>query len=421
MRNIFFKLKQECFFILLMLIIFCIPFLSFSFEKIGGITAVIGDEILLDSEVKHYLNSNKKITPCKGLENLIIHKLILYHAKKDPSLQIDNQEIQSKKEEFLKKFNSNFYKNLSLEELTEKIKNNQYIEKFYQKMKEDIEISPEEVKYFFNKEKEKLPIIPKKICVSYMILSPKFSKEHREKIVNFLKKIKNEIHSDKDFSMKAILLSEDYSSAFKGGLINGVKKKNISKEFERIVFSLEEKQISEPFETDLGFHLVKLEKKRGEEIDIRHILIQPKYTEEELRKAKSFAYEIKNHLINHKISFETISNERPLLHNGIVNHSVWKKIWVEENQISKNLKKTLQNLKDGEISEPYKEIVNGKEVFFIVKLLKRKPSHPISFKEDYTQLKNLVMNIKQKEKIKNWIKNQLKKTYLRIEYPCSGK
>ncbi|WP_238784056.1 peptidylprolyl isomerase [Blattabacterium cuenoti] len=404
-----------------MLINFCIPTPSFTFEKIGGMTAVIGNEILLDTEVKHYLNSNKKIPPCKGLENLIIHKLILYHAKKDPSIQIDNQEIQSKKEEFLKEFHGNFSKNFSLEELTETIKNNQYIEKFYQKMKEDIEISPEEVKYFFNKEKEQLPIVPKKNCISYMILSPKFSKEHREKIVNFLKEIKKEIHSDKDFSMKAILLSEDYSSAFKGGLIDGIKKKNVSKEFERIVFSLEEKQISEPFETDLGFHLVKLEKKRGEEIDIRHILIQPKYTEEEFRKAKSFAYEIKNRLINHEISFETISNKRPLFHNGIVNYSVWKKIWVEENQISKNLKKTLQNLKDGEISEPYKEIINGKEVFFIVKLLKRKSSHPISFKEDYTQLKNLVMNIKQEEKIKNWIKNQLKKTYLRIEYPCPGK
>lgn len=420
MRNIIFKLKHECF--LLMLIIFCFPSLSYALEKIGGITAVIGDEILLDSEVKHYLNSNKNNTPCcKGLENLIIHKLILYHAKKDQSLQIDNQEIQSKKEEFLKEFNSDSSKNFSLEELTETIKNNQYIEKFYQKMKEDIDISPEEVKYFFNKEKEKLPIIPKKICISYMILSPKFSKEHREKIINFLKKIKNEIHSDKDFSMKAILLSEDYSSAFKGGLINGIKKKNISKEFERIVFSLEEKQISEPFETDLGFHLVKLEKKRGEKIDIRHILIQPKYTKEELRRAKLFSNEIKNRLINHEISFENISNEKPLLHNEIVNHSVWKKIWFEENQISKNLKKTLQNLKDGEISEPYKEIVNGKEVFFIVKLLKHIPSHPISFKEDYTQLKNLVMNIKQEEKIKNWIKNKLKKTYLRIESPCQGK
>ncbi len=416
--NIFFKLKQEYFFVLLMLIMFC-P--SYALEKIGGITAFIGDEIILDSEVKHYLDSNNKIPPCKGLENLIIHKLILYHAKKDTSIQIDNQEIQSKKEEFLKGVNSDFYKNLSLEELTETIKNNQYIEKFYQKMKEDIDISPEEVKYFFNKEKEKLPMIPKKICVSYMILSPKFSKEHREKIMNFLKKIKNEIHSDNDFSMKAILLSEDYSSAFKGGIINGINKKNISKEFERIVFSLEEKQISEPFETDLGFHLVKLEKKRGEEIDIRHILIKPKYTEEELRRAKSFANEIKNRLTNHEISFETISNEKPLLYNEIVNHSVWKQVWFEENQISKNLKIALQNLKDGEITEPYKEIVNGKEIFFIVQLLKRKPSHPISFKENYTELKNLVMNIKQEEKIQNWIKNQLKKTYLRIEYPCPGK
>ncbi|WP_235610005.1 peptidylprolyl isomerase [Blattabacterium sp. (Cryptocercus kyebangensis)] len=402
-------------------------FFNFSFslelEKVNGISVIIGDEIILDSEIKNYLDYNKNISSCKGLENLLIHKLILYYAKKDPSLQFDDQELETKvsnilenQENFLKTLNKNSYTEEFLEELTETIKNNQYIEKFYQKIIEDIEVSPEEVKYFFNKKKDKLPMIPKKICISYMIFYPKLSEKHRNKIFNFLKKIKKEIHFDRDFSTKAILLSEDYSSALKGGLIKGLKKKDIPKEFKRIVNSLKEKQISEPFETNLGFHLVKVEEKRGDEIDIRHILIKPKYTKEELTRTKSFVDLVKNRLINHEISFETIPNENPI-NNQIVDSFIWKKICIGEENLSKKMKKSLIHLNNGEISDTYKEILNGKEAFFIVKLLERIPSHPISFERDYTKLKNWGKIIKQEEKIKNWVKNKLKKTYLKIVCP----
>ncbi|AWU39529.1 peptidyl-prolyl isomerase [Blattabacterium punctulatus CPU2] len=411
-KNILFKFN-------FFLIIFCNFSFAIELEKVNGISVIIGDEIILDSEIKNYLYYNKNISPCKGLKNLLIHKLILYYAKKDPNLQIYDQELEKKvsnilEENFVKTLNKNYYTKEFLEELTETIKNNQYIEKFYQKIIDDIEVSPEEVKYFFNKKKEKLPIIPKKICISYMIFYPKLIEKHRNKIFNFLKKIKNEIHSDKDFSTKAILLSEDYSSALNGGIIKGLKKRNIPKEFERVVYSLKEKQISEPFETNLGFHLVKLEEKKGDEIDIRHILIKPKYTKEELTKTKKFVDLIKNRLINHEIFFETIQDENPINNNQIVvNSYIWKKNCIEEKDLSKKMKKSLIHLKNGEISDTYKEILNGKEVFFIVKLLEKIPSHPISLEKDYTELKNLIKLIKQEEKIKNWVKIQLKKTYLK--------
>ncbi|AWU40085.1 exotoxin [Blattabacterium punctulatus] len=415
-KNILFKFN-------FFLIIFCNFSFAIELEKVNGISVIIGDEIILDSEIKNYLDYNKNIYPCQGLKNLLIQKLILYYAKKDPNLQIYDQELEKKvsnilEENLVKTLNKNYYTKEFLEELTETIKNNQYIEKFYQKIIDDIEVSPEEVKYFFNKKKEKLPIIPKKICISYMIFYPKLIEKHRNKIFNFLKKIKNEIHSDRDFSTKAILLSEDYYSALNGGIIKGLKKKNIPKEFERVVYALKEKQISEPFETNLGFHLVKVEEKKGDEIDIRHILIKPKYTKEELTKTKKFVDLIKNRLINHEIFFETIQDENPINNNQIVvNSYIWKKNCIEEKDLSKKMKKSLIHLKNGEISDTYKEILNGKEVFFIVKLLKKIPSHPISLEKDYTELKNLIKIIKQEEKIKNWVKIQLKKTYLKRVCP----
>ncbi|WP_185856077.1 peptidylprolyl isomerase [Blattabacterium cuenoti] len=396
-------------------IFFCYPLFSLDLDKINGISAVIGNEIILTSEVKNYLDfSNEKMSLCKGLENLMSQKLILFHAKKDPDIQISEEELTANI--FFRNQNNHSEKDFYVK-LIEEIKNKQYIEKFNQKILKNIEVSPEEVRSFFYKNKKKFSNVPKQVYISYMIFYPKLSNCHRKKILDRLRKIKNEIHSDIDFSLKAILFSEEIHSALKGGLIQGIKKENLSKEFERTIFSLNEKEISEPFETNFGFHLVKVEKKIGDKIDIRHIFIKPKYTEKEFSRTKSFINSIKKRIINQEMvpntKTKTISNEK----NAVVNNSfIWKKQWIEENNLQEKMKKALSHLKNGEISDPYKEVLNNKqEVFFLVKLLKSIPSHKISLEEDYTRLKNLLKNIKKEHEIKNWVKAQLKRTYFRIE------
>ncbi|WP_185859337.1 peptidylprolyl isomerase [Blattabacterium cuenoti] len=385
---------------------------SFSFEKLGGIHAIVGNEIILDSEIK---TKNQK----NCLDDLLIEKLMLYHAKKDASIQIIDQELElktqalfsemSKKYANQEEFLIQFRKKDFIQKLTETVKNHQYIEKFYQKKTEHVDVSPQEVKFFFTKNKNQIPLVPKRMYISYIVFYPKLSQINRKKIIDFLKKTKKEIHSDIDFSIQAILFSEDNYSAWNGGLIQGIKINRLSKEFKHVVLSLSEDDISEPFETDSGFHLIKLKKKRKDEVDIRHILIKPKYTKHELRKTKSFVDSIKKRIYN--LNFENLMNEKK--DNQIVNYSIWNKIWVEENQLSKNMKKTLNFLKKGKISNPYQEIVNGKEAFFIVKLLDSIPSHPISFETDYTRLKNIVKDIKKKDIIRNWAKKTLKKTYIK--------
>ncbi|WP_185866035.1 peptidylprolyl isomerase [Blattabacterium cuenoti] len=404
--------KYSLFFFFFFIFIIYRNHFSYSFEKLGGIYAIIGDEIILDSEIK---TKNQK----NCLDDLLIEKLMLYHAKKDSSIQIIDQELELKTQELFSEMSNKyadqeefliqFRKKNFIQKLTETVKNHQYIEKFYQKITDNIEISPQEVKYFFTKNKNKIPFVPKKMYISYIVFYPKLSQINRKKITDSLKKIKKEIHSDMDFSIQAILFSEENYSAWNGGLIQGIKINRLSKEFKRVVLSLSEEEISEPFETDLGFHLIKLNKKRNDEVDIRHILIKPKYTKDELRETKSFVDSIKKRIEN--LNFENLMNKEK--DNQIVNYSIWNNIWVEENQLSKNMKKTLDILKKGKISNPYQEIVNGKEAFFIVKLLDSIPSHPISFETDYTRLKTLVKDMKKKDIIKNWAKKTLKKTYIK--------
>ncbi|WP_223843730.1 peptidylprolyl isomerase [Blattabacterium cuenoti] len=396
------------------LLFFLIYHLSYSFEKLGGIYAIVGDEIILNSEINNEIHNNKK--NCSN--DILIEKLLLYYAKKDNSIQINNQELELKIQELLSEMSKNdankeefliqFKNKEFIEKLKEKIKNYQYIEKFYQKITKDIEISPKEVEYFFIKNKNKIPFFPKKMCISYVVFYPKLSPINRRKNIDFLKKIKKEIHSDIDFSVQAILLSEDNDSALNGGLIKGVNVESLPKKFKNVIFSLSEKEISDPFETDLGFHLIKLEKKKQNEIDIRHIFIKNKYSKYELKKTKLFIDSIKKQIFN--TNFENLMKKEK--NSKIVSYSIWNKIYIEENKLLKNMKKILNSLKKGNISNPYQEIINGKEAFFIVKLLDIIPSRPIHFEKDYSILKNFVKNIKKKEFINNWTNKMLKKTYI---------
>ncbi|WP_341659854.1 peptidylprolyl isomerase [Blattabacterium cuenoti] len=414
------NLNKKIFFIVLFL--FCVvhnyPSYSSSLEKLSGISVVIGDDIILDSEIK---NRNEKKPFCNTdvFNNILTQKLMLYHAKKDKSIKISDQELELRVQEFLlemkkkyinqEEFLMQFQNKEFLKKLKEEIKDQKYIEKFYDKITDDVEVTPKEVKHFLNQKQNKIPYIPKKICISYIIFYPKLSKINKTKIIDFLNQIKKEIHSDIDFHTKAILFSEDDSSALKGGLIQGMKINNLPQEFVHLVLSLKKGEISKPFETDLGFHIIKLEKKRKDEIDFRHILIKPKYSKDELYKTKLFSESFRKRMIHQKINLDDIPSL--LKQNKIVDVIVQDSIWMEENQLSKNTKKAFLIFKKGEITNPHKEIIDGKEAFVIVKFLDEKTSKPLSFEENYNFLKNFVKNIKKKEKIKNWSEEILKNTY----------
>ncbi len=333
---------------------------------------------------------------------------MLFYAKKDPDIINNDQELKLKIQDFISSINKKYINKELFEELIETIKNNYYIEKFYQKITDNIDVTPEQIKNFY---KKKRPYIPKKICISYITFYPKKNEINREKNILLLKKIKEEIHSDIDFSIKAILFSEDEYSNINGGLIKNILIDDLSKEFKNIILSLKEKEISNPFETKKGFHLIRLEKKRKNEIDIRHILIKHKYSKNlNKNKIKSFINLVKKRLTYKKIDFETICKEK----NNIVESFFQKKICIEENQLSEKMKKILRFLKKGEITKPYKEIINGNMTFFIIKLLDIIPHHPVSFEKNYPYLEYFVKKITKKNKIKNWYEKTIKNTYTKI-------
>ncbi|WP_238785325.1 peptidylprolyl isomerase [Blattabacterium cuenoti] len=393
-------------------IIFFISFFAFSYsnstnivkvgkeklEKIGEIPVIIGNDIIFSKEI---------IKNCKLniLNEIFIKRLMLYYARKDPYLKIDDKELklqyQTLFSEFIKK-NRNINLSQEDEDLVDMIKNDQYIRSFYKKKTDDIEVSPKEVRDFFNKNKKGKFFIPKKLCISCIIFSPRFSNIKKRKIINFLHNIKNNYNKYNKinyFNIGNLPLNEIF--------IKKLKISFLPEEFKNVINNLKKGEISDPFETELGFHLIKLENKIGDEIDIKHILVRYKYDKNMLYNTKLFANLIRKRLLNGKIS-----------KNKIQNTSILENICVYENDLSKNMKKACRFLKKGKISYPYEDTIDGKKIFFIIKLLDEIPSRPISIDKDYIILENLVKEIKKKEKIKNWLKGVLDKTYIRMN--CSS-
>ena len=229
-------------------------------------------------------------------------KLYAHHAEQD-SLEIDSQQIYSYVDQTIDYFVNqlgnmekvlDFYKKKDeqtfRQELYEINRINQLSERMQTTIIDEIEITPEEVKSFFeNIPRYDLPIFGAELEISQIVVKPKVSQEDKDKIIQRLESIKNDVVvNGSSFATKAILYSQDPGSRSTGGKITLYRnrKNQIVKEFVDVSYRLQEGEVSDPFETDFGWHIVKVDKVRGQELDVRHILLRPEVSNEALMEAK---------------------------------------------------------------------------------------------------------------------------------------
>ena len=229
-------------------------------------------------------------------------KLYAHHAEQD-SLDVDNEQIYSYVDQTIDYFLNQlgnmekvleFYKKKDeqsfRQELFEINRINQLSERMQTSIIDEIEITPEEVRVFFeNIPRYDLPIFGAELEISQIVVKPEISQEDKNKIIQRLESIKNDVVvNGSSFATKAILYSQDPGSRSTGGkyTLNRSRKNQMVKEFEDVCYRLKEGEVSDPFETDFGWHIVKADKVRGQEIDVRHILLKPEVSNSALLEAK---------------------------------------------------------------------------------------------------------------------------------------
>lgn len=409
-------------------------------QKVDGIIATVGEYIVLDSDIdKSFLelssqgNSIKDITRCQMLGKLLEDKLYAHQAIQDSvivrddeirermSQQIDYMVEQlgtmDKVVKYFKKNNEDDFRS----DLFEILKQQKLAAEMQRKIVDDIQITPEETREFFKKipDNEK-PVFGAELEIAQIVVTPKVTEEERQRIIQKLKDIKKEVQEGASFKTRAVIYSDDKGSASNGGFYKINKKTSFVKEFKDVAFSLEEGDISEPFETEFGFHIIYLEKVKGQDLELRHILMMPKISAEGLKEAREKALLIKRKVENNEITFaeaaRTISDEKETRANGgtLINPKT-QDTHFELTKMDPELYSQVSNLKDNQVSEPILEDEprTGKKYKLIV-VTNRIEEHPADYSKDFTKIRELALKEKQIKAIGKWTNEKIKETYIKI-------
>lgn len=415
------------------------PFKKFKAE---GVSAVVGDYVVLDSDIdKGYLQlqqegaSIENITRCQLLGKLMEDKLYSHHAKID-SLPVSDNEIDQRTDQQIAYIIDQFggdeskviklYKKESMDELRKELfANNKEImlaAQMQSKVVENVEVSPEEVRqFFFSIPEEDRPFISTEVEIAQIVMEPQISEASKQRVIDRLNVFRQDIvENGASFATKAVLYSKDGTAA-RGGLIEGIRKNSpYAKEFKDVSFSLDEGEVSEPFETSFGFHIVTVDKIRGQEIDVRHIILFPEVTQSEIDASKAKLDSIRTEILNGNITFKDaaarFSTEKETKANGgqMVNPVSFDTKF-DLTKIDPSLGAQVYNLEEGELTQVLTERdFTGKSIFKLLTVTKKYQEHQADFKNDYEKIKDLALKEKQIKAIQKWQEDKIKETYVNV-------
>ncbi|MFC4740654.1 peptidylprolyl isomerase [Flavobacterium ponti] len=410
-------------------------------QKIDGVAAVVGDYVVLDSDIDLMMIelrangiSSADVTRCELLGKLLEDRLYAHHAVQD-SLVVTDEEVRSYMDEqlsvmveqigsmdkvvkYYNKKNVDDFKNYFFDI----IKMNKLVQAMNRKIVDDIEITPEEVRNFFNKiPKDEIPTIGSEVEIAQIVIKPIVSEEEKQKVIKKLREIKQDVlENGSSFTTKAVLYTEDRASAPNGGYYKINKKTQFVKEFKDVAFTLEEGEISEPFETIYGFHIIKVEKILGQEIELRHILMSPKVSDESLAEAKTRIENIRAKILNKELTFseaaKSFSEDKETKNNGgiILNPKTLEPKF-ELTKMDPSLYNEISELQTNEISRVILDEIPGEGKFFkIITVNEKTQEHPADFSKDFLKIKEIALKDKQITAIGKWTKEKIAQTYIKI-------
>lgn len=415
---------------------------TFAQKRVDGVVAVVGDYVVLDSDIdKTYLEIKSRgvnveaIKRCEILGMLMEDKFYAHHAVQD-SVIVNDEEVRAIMEnnieylvknmgsmakvlEYYRKKNEDDFR-AELELIT---RTNKLTEGMKRKLTEEVEITPEEVRTFFKKiPQDSLPIFGVELEVSQIIIEPVVPQAEKQKVIDRLNEFRTDIlNNNGSFFSKAVLYSEDPGSKSNGGYYKLTRKSPMVKEFKDVAFNLNEGEISEPFETEFGYHIIYLEKIKGQELEVRHILLSPKITDQAMKEAREKAVRIREKILAGEISFadaaRSESDEKETKANGgILINPATQDTRFELTRMDPRLYSQISNLKDNEVSNPLiDETPTGRKRYKLITVTNRYEEHVADYAKDYTKIKEMALQAKQMETIKKWFDEKLPDTYIKID------
>ena len=409
-------------------------------KVVDMILAMVGGNYIMLSDVENQYQQfvlsggqESEDMKCSILEDLMFEKLLIHQAEID-SIEVTEEEVEGMMDRridmLIRQIGSKnrleeFYGKTVVEikeEMRPLVRNQLIAQKMQGQIVQGITITPGEVREYFNAiHPDSLPYVNSQVEVAQIVKMPDISEEAKEEAKQKLLEIKQRVASGSKFSTMAILYSEDPGSARNGGEYKGVKRGQFVKEFEAVAFALREGEVSDPFETEYGWHIVELIAKRGQEIDVRHILIVPKIKEEDLEEAKRFIDSLRVMIEDGFITFQEAAekySEDDLTKNngGVLVNPMTGDSKFEIAELERSVYFTIEGVNVAEISRSFLyKTPDNKDAFRIIMLISRSDPHRANLQDDYTKIKDAALIAKQQKILDEWTADTIEDTYVMVK------
>ncbi len=443
MKKVFLSVYSLIFFIAASCTVFAQEPAPANAQLIDKVVAVIGGKIILQSEVSERIQEylNEKVTDtvgirCKVIEDLMYEKLLLIEAEKDTTIIISDDQVEQEfekrmnyyitqlgsKEAFEKWYGKSVeqYK----EELKPDVRDLLMAQQMRGKIVENLSISPEEVrKYYESIPKDSIPGVNAQEEIAQIVKLPALTTEEKQVAKDKCESLRQRVLKGENMATLAVLYSDDPGSSNKGGVYMNVRKGEFGgNEFEKMAFSMKDSEISKVFETSFGFHFIQMIRRHGELLDLRHILVVPVVSSEDMIKCKEQLDTIEKYVKKDTITFSDAaakySDDKSTKYNGgvLTNPQTGLSKWDMDQLGELELSYTI-NMNPGDVSDP--EIYNtpeGKRGYRIVLLKSRSKPHKANLRDDYQQIQATALAKKQQRVINEWINHKLREgVYVHVD------
>lgn len=430
--------------ILIVLLLFSCTFNLFAQptkQMVDGIIAIIGDKVVLKSEVEQQfveiLNEKKDADPimkCQILEQIMISKLMLRQAEID-SITVSDDEIDGTLNRKLRYYTQmlggiekleEFYGKSILEmkeEFRAATKEQALVQRMQDKITSGIQVSPEEVKAYFKRiPTDSLPFFPSEVEYGQIVLFPKVSDEARDYTVKRLEEIRQRVLKGESFTNLAILYSQDPGSAVNGGELGFFGRGDMVTEFEGQAFKLKPAEVSQVFRSKFGYHIMQVIERRGERVNARHILLKPPVGNRELEASRQKLDSIRTLILDGKLTFQEgvrrfSDDDETKASAGMVQNPQTGQNTMTVDLLTPDVYFYIEKMQAGEISLPIAyQAPDGTKGYRIIYLKARSKPHQASLKEDYGKIQQAALSAKRAEHLRNWVVKAKDRTYIKVDH-----
>ena len=404
--------------------------------------AVVGDKIILQSDIdkqyNQYMVQNNGTAKddnikCQIFSQLLLTKLMLHQAAIDSVTVTDSQveaELDKRMRYYIKIFKTekdleDYFHTSIVEikaELHDAIHDQLVVQTMQSKITKEVTASPADVKnYFKSIPKDSLPYINAEIQLAEIVKVPPVNDEELKRVREQLEEYRKEVSDGKDFAVLAALYSQDPASAKKGGELGFFERGQMVPEFEAAAFSLKTPGEMSPIVfSKFGGHLIQLVERRGNQINVRHILLQAKVKDEDKVKMMNQLDSIRNLIVNKSMTFEEAAekfsdDEATRNNGGLMINPENGTTYLSPDQMDRILFFQIDTMTLNRVSQPLlMQTDEGKQAYRIVKVISRTQPHIANMTDDYQKIQDASQSEKQNKALKDWVDRKRKSTYIHI-------